>query len=298
MEDFDPQPADTTRNATRNHSRPRMGTPLPWWLSARSIRNFRSSFALFLDASDITSPGRGIQPRRSCSHCAIQSAPACLSSAVRGGRQKGDHLRTGSLFRNGCPLAHLRTQGTAPAFTPSMLAPFRYGSGCGFPCVTSLLVSRNCGKGSPAARMLVSASRRVHEVTIAQRSSGSVSSNSLAPGSGTTPSRSSTSRRSTSRFSASWSASGKIRGSCSDWAARGPAQSRSRDRSHARAPTASTPSLPRESSQSAPRRDRTAVHYRRFGSLPSIAKEESTETAHASISPADKKNIPAPAVNS
>jgi hypothetical protein len=75
---------------------------------------------------------------------------------------------------------------------------------------TSLEVTIVLGIGRPAARRRTSASGRVHEVAMVQRSGGRALQRSFrAPGSNTTPSRSSISLRSTSRSSRSISELGR-----------------------------------------------------------------------------------------
>ena len=61
-------------------------------------------------------------------------------------------------------------------------APRRYGSGSGLPRATISPEITSSGTGSPAASSRATISRFVAEVTIAQRSFGSFSSNALAPG--------------------------------------------------------------------------------------------------------------------
>src|ERR1017187_4889314 len=66
--------------------------------------------------------------------------------------------------------------------SPSNSAPHRYGSGSGLPCSTMSPEISRSGTGNPAAASRPSRSRRVAEVTIAQRSGGSRSSSNFAPG--------------------------------------------------------------------------------------------------------------------
>jgi len=117
-------------------------------------------------------------------------------------RTQSNHLAS-SRFPGTNPAGASSTTTQSVAFVPTAAAPFRYGSGCGFPRSTSLHVTIFPGIFSPAARRRTSASGRVHDVTIVQRSGGSARNNSCAPGKGTTPSMSSISARSTIRFSRS-----------------------------------------------------------------------------------------------
>ena len=70
---------------------------------------------------------------------------------------------------------------------PNPSAPFKYGSGCGFPFFTSSDVTRTSGTGSPQKRSRLVASSRDPDVTTPHRPYGIDFTRSAAPGITVTP---------------------------------------------------------------------------------------------------------------